>query len=115
MTILNIQDDGYEWLSTHNLATYMIMISNGTTLMISGRANGLTYATVLQSIRYSDDYDDNVPDHVLFCRYFNNASEPNVTSRIIQYTIFDGIFEASDNVTITIQPRNDNPPMVLVI
>ena len=54
MSILNVQDMGYEKLSTYNLAVYMIDITNGTTLVITGGGSGSTYSTVLQSIRYSN-------------------------------------------------------------
>ena len=50
-----------------------------------------------------------------FVRYFNDAEEPDVTPRIIEFFINDGKFNSSANVTIDILSLNDNRPMVLMI
>ena len=42
----------------------------------------------------------------------NDAAEPNTTLRIIKYTINDGKFSSSYNVTVAIKSINDNAPMV---
>ena len=50
-----------------------------------------------------------------FVRYFNDAEEPDVTPRIIEFFINDGKFNSSVNVTIDILSLNDNRPMVSMI
>ena len=64
MTILNVEDVGYERLSADNIPnSYMININddgNGTTLVITGNASGSVYSTILNSIRYCDLYYSNM-------------------------------------------------------
>ena len=51
-----------------------------------------------------------------FGRYFNDADEPNITPRVIQYTISDGELNSSAvNVTVAVLPVNDNPTIVMPI
>ena len=104
---------GYERLSLTNPTTNLLNITtndNGTTLVITGNAINSTYSTVLESIRYNDLSVRSCT--CCLCSYNNVADEPNVTLRMIRYTINDGMFESSVDVNITIVPLNDNTPMV---
>lgn len=45
-------------------------------------------------------------------RFESNASEVDSSDRLIVFTVFDGIFSASDSITLSIETINDNPTTV---
>lgn len=45
-------------------------------------------------------------------RFWSNADELNSTDRVIVFTVFDGLFSGSDDVTLQITTINDNPTTV---
>ncbi len=51
----------------------------------------------------------------LLPRYSNSAEEPDPTNRLIQFTVFDGIFSDSASLTLQLQVVDDNPTMVRAI
>ncbi len=45
-------------------------------------------------------------------RFESSAAEIDSSDRLIVFTVFDGVFSTSDNITLSIETINDNPTTV---